>query len=352
VSSLLIRADLGPYREQWDRLVASAPVPSVHLRSWWIEGLAGPHTRFVLVVDGERLLGGVGLEQARRWGITTLRSIGGDLGPVHVDVLAACGEEQVVREHVRRWFSSQRDCVVDLDGVPAGSHLCAALPPAVEQSPRPGVPVCEVPERFDRYLASRSSQLRRRLQEAEERLEQQGGVYRRLEPHQVRSGIAALLGLQAGPSVDARTGDRHEKLREVWQAGAERGEVVVHAIEREGELVAGYLVAVFADTVFGVISGHDGSDGHVRGAEQVLVARTVEDACERRLRRIVLHRCPDPAALEWADELPPLRHLHGAWGERPRRLDRARSVRALAVRKLRGARHRLRLLRRRLRRGR
>ncbi|MFC6345434.1 hypothetical protein ACFP8W_25845, partial [Nocardioides hankookensis] len=57
------RQRLDGRRAAWDGLVADQPVPSPFLRSWWLEGVAPTDTTFVLVLDGERLVGGLALQE-------------------------------------------------------------------------------------------------------------------------------------------------------------------------------------------------------------------------------------------------------------------------------------------------
>src|SRR5438093_9962218 len=79
-----VASELGTFRAAWDALVDGIEVPSPFLRSWWLHHAAGPHPVFVLVLEGETLVGGLALQQDRRWGIPRLRVQGaGALCPDH-----------------------------------------------------------------------------------------------------------------------------------------------------------------------------------------------------------------------------------------------------------------------------
>ena len=67
--SLLVLPQLGRWTAQWDHLVDLSRLPSPFMRSWWLTGTAGPRPRFVLVVQGDLLLGGLALEEGRRLGL-------------------------------------------------------------------------------------------------------------------------------------------------------------------------------------------------------------------------------------------------------------------------------------------
>ena len=119
---------LDGWETQWDRLVDQAPLPSPFLRSWWLTGTGGPQRRFLLVADGERLIGGLALD-GRGWpGLQILHMMGsGYLCPDHMDMVAAPREEQVTIGLLKDWFRRPGGRLVDLEGVPAHSRLTRDL---------------------------------------------------------------------------------------------------------------------------------------------------------------------------------------------------------------------------------
>src|SRR5258708_12847136 len=88
--SLLDVPRLDGWAAQWDQLVASSPLPSPFLRSWWLTGAGGLGRHFLLVVDGAHLLGALALE--RRHPMLSVRMMGdAALRPDHLDLLPAPG---------------------------------------------------------------------------------------------------------------------------------------------------------------------------------------------------------------------------------------------------------------------
>src|SRR5205807_1596939 len=67
---------LGAYADAWDSLVESLPIPSPFLRSWWLDAAAGSRPCIVLVLQRDRLVGGLALESDRHVGIERLRLLG------------------------------------------------------------------------------------------------------------------------------------------------------------------------------------------------------------------------------------------------------------------------------------
>ena len=59
---------LGRYAPAWDALVDQAPLPTPFLRSWWLEHTSCGRPVFVLVLDGEVLVGGIALQEERAVG--------------------------------------------------------------------------------------------------------------------------------------------------------------------------------------------------------------------------------------------------------------------------------------------
>ena len=74
---------LGAYADAWDSLVESLPIPSPFLRSWWLDAAAGSRPCIVLVLQRDRLVGGLALESDRHVGIERLRLLGA--GPLCLD---------------------------------------------------------------------------------------------------------------------------------------------------------------------------------------------------------------------------------------------------------------------------
>ena len=115
---------LDRYASAWDALVDQAPLPTPFLRSWWLEHTSCGRPVFVLVLEGEVLVGGIALQEERRRGGTRLRFMGsGPLCPDHLDLLAAEGREAEVVDAFRASLTAREPAIVDLDGLRAGAFV-------------------------------------------------------------------------------------------------------------------------------------------------------------------------------------------------------------------------------------
>src|SRR5829696_5698407 len=74
--STMVRSSLGPWAAAWNELVAAAPLPTPFLRAWWLEHVPVHRPRFVLVVEGGELVGGLALEERVVAGISFVRMLG------------------------------------------------------------------------------------------------------------------------------------------------------------------------------------------------------------------------------------------------------------------------------------
>lgn len=119
-----LRRDLARWRGSWDALVERQALPSPFQRSWWLaeqDGIA------LLVLDDDRLVGGVALRRSRRLGTTRYTAPGpAVLCPDHLDVVSEPGREDDVAAAVGAWFARQQ-CLVDVRGLVADPLLARAL---------------------------------------------------------------------------------------------------------------------------------------------------------------------------------------------------------------------------------
>ena len=122
---------------------------------------------FLLVVDGDRLLGGVALQEGRRLGLPCFRMLGaGPLCPDHLDLLAVQGEEDVVGRLVGDWLRRPGARLFDLEGIRTDSRLFTVLPNHVRREFLAVAPWVALPADFEDYLAARSANFRRNLRRA------------------------------------------------------------------------------------------------------------------------------------------------------------------------------------------
>ncbi len=315
---VVVRTRLGPHEAAWDALVERLPLPSPFLRSWWLQHAAGPNPRFLLVLEGDALLGGLALEEGRWLGVPRLRMMGaGALCPDHLDIVALPGRGKDVLGAVAAWLCRPGPRLLDLEGVAAGARVAAALPGRVRREVVDVAPWTPLPGDFEDWLRGRSRNFRANLRKAANRLGREGATYRVARGDQMAAALAALRQLHA-----ARWGTRsrflaaYERFAAAGRVGAARGELAVH------ELVAGDTVvaAMGCFEVAGRLSFYQ--SGWVpahrwRNASTLLLARVVEDACRRGCTEIDLLRGNEPYKQGFATavrELLRLRAAHGAAG--------------------------------------
>jgi CelD/BcsL family acetyltransferase involved in cellulose biosynthesis len=279
---LLVRPELGHWAEQWDRLIDRSPLPSPFMRSWWLTGTAGPGHQFVLVVQGDVLMGGIALERRRRLGLPFLTMMGaGPLCPDHLDLLADPGHEDDVETSLGAWLRRSGTRVLDLEGVDDGSLLISALPAPVHRELLAVAPWTALPADPDTYLAARPALFRRNVRRASSRLAAEGAN------HQVKRGSAAIASLDTLRRLHyAQWGNRSRFLPSFdrfvtgCRLAAEVDEIAVHELATVESVIA--IVVVFE--VAGRISLYQSArliEARWRDAMVVLLYAIIRDACTR-----------------------------------------------------------------------
>jgi CelD/BcsL family acetyltransferase involved in cellulose biosynthesis len=310
-----VRATLGGVGDAWDELVEVAPLPSPFLRSWWLDGVAGPNARFVLVRDDTELIGGMALEEHRSLGIARLRPIGMELGADQLDLVAASGREKEVEEALRTWLRGCRARVVDLVG-------CSDRNRFVDILPEPRVEVVEIapwtplPSSFSEYLAERPGKLRSQIDRPERRLRREGASYRVVEPAQADRALADLRRLHAQVfGAESQFLPVFDRFARAAPAGLARGELVMHEFAVDGGTVAVSVCFEVANRLSYYQVGRD-ADRRWRGSGTALIAHSVEHAIESGCRELDLLR--GTAAYKWE------------WGTNQREILRIRAGRGRA----------------------
>lgn len=312
--SVLVLPRLDRWAAQWDELVDLAPLPTPFLRSWWLAGTAGRRPRFLLVVEEDRLLGGLALEEGRRLGVPCLRMMGaGPLCPDHLDLLASQGQETAVAAAAGAWLRRPGARVLDLDGVRAGARLLTALPD-VRREPPAVAPWASLPADPAAYLAGRPTGFRRTLRRASARLAAEGSA------HCVRRGKSAVSALPTLRQLHgAQWGDRSrflpsfDRFAAACSLGAERDEVAVHELTADGTVVA----IMVAFEVAGRVSLYQSArltDARWRDATSVLLAAIITDACVRGFTEVDFLRGDEAYKGNFAPDMRELLRLRGASG--------------------------------------
>jgi CelD/BcsL family acetyltransferase involved in cellulose biosynthesis len=301
VTATEVRASLGDRAGKWDALVDVAPLPSPFLRSWWLEGVAGPGARFVLVLDGDDLIGGVALEEDRPLGIPRLRPIGLPLGADQLDLVALPGREEDAAEALGEWLREHPARVIDLVGCYEHTRLVSVLP-------RPRIEVVDVApwtpllSSFSDYLALRPGQLRSQIDRPRRRLRREGASHRLVEPAEAGRALADLRRLHAqvfGPaSLFLPVFDRFARAA---PPGIARGELVMHEFVVDDRTVAVNVCFEVAERLSYYQVGRD-LDRRWRGSGTALMAHCVEHAIEAGCREFDLMRGSEGYKRLWADE--------------------------------------------------
>lgn len=299
---------LGVHALAWDALVDRMPLPSPFLRSWWLAEVAVGEPRFVLVFDGEELIGGLALQRSTRAGVEVLQFLGTSaLEPDHLDLVAAPDDVATVVAAVRTWLSSG-DRLVDLVGARPAAWVLDAVPGRGEVTELEVAPYVVLPADRADYLAARQGRTRSTVTRTAKRLAKAGVTFRIVGggvvgAADVDRSLAALRDLH-----DGRWGDESGFLAS-WdafaaaaRAGAAVGEVRFH------ELVSadGDIVAIEADFVVGGrMSFYQAgrlTDHELRGSGSVLRYDVIGAAIDTGCTEFDLLRGGEEYKAEWADQ--------------------------------------------------
>lgn len=312
---LLVLSDLGGWASQWDQLVDQSPLPSPFQRSWWLIGTGGARICFLLVVDDNRLLGGVALQNGWRLGLPCFRMLGaGPLCPDHLDLLAAPGEEDVVVRVVGDWLQRPGSRLFDLEGVRADSRLIAVLPAHVRRESLAIAPWVALPADFEDYRAARSASFRRNLRRASTRLTAEGATVR------IERGASAVRSLGAFRQLhSAHWGDRShflpsfERFATACRLAAEVDEVAFHELI-VGETIIAIFVTFEVARRVSLYQSARLTDDRWRDAATVLLAAVIADACTRGLAEVDFLRGDEGYKNGFAPEQRELLRLRAAHG--------------------------------------
>jgi CelD/BcsL family acetyltransferase involved in cellulose biosynthesis len=309
------RSCLGALAAAWDELADRLPLPSPFLRSWWLEATGARRRCFLLVMNRGRLVGGLALEQGRRWPVPWFRLMGaGPLCPDHLDLLAAPGWEDRVAAALAAWMARPGSRVFDLEGVAGDSRIAAALPGRVRRKVLDVAPWAPLPKDSDEWFRQRPRGLRATVGKASRRLAGQGMEHRVVPVEEVEAALETLQRLHK-----ARWGSRsnflasYDRFAAAGRLGAARGEFAFHELTAEETVVA----AVTSFEVAGRISLYQSGrvpEHRWRSATTVLLTRTVQDACRRGFGEVDLLRGNEPYKQNFASDTREILQLQAAKG--------------------------------------
>ena len=308
-----VRPALGSFGSAWDALVDVAPLPSPFLRSWWLEAVAGPDPRFVIVLDEGDLIGGVALEEDRPLGIARVRPIGVVLGADQLDLVAAPGREGEVQEALRGWLAQDRARVFDLVGCSEQTRLAAVLPqPRVEAVDV--APWTPLPPSFSDFLALRPGDLRSQIDRPRRRLRREGVSYRVVEPAEVERALTDLRRLHEHVfGASSQFLPVFDRFARAAPAGLARQELVLHEFVADGRTVAVNVCFEVAQRVSFYQGGRD-TDRRWRGSGTALIAHSVEHGIEAGCRELDLLRGAEGYKRQWATEQREILRLRAGRG--------------------------------------
>jgi CelD/BcsL family acetyltransferase involved in cellulose biosynthesis len=319
IPTVLVRSELGVWAPAWDALVERLPLPSPFLRSWWLETTSGPRPRFLLVVEGETLAGGLALQEERWLGVPRLRMMGsGRLCPDHLDLVAAPDREQAVVKALAAWLGRPGSRILDLEGVAATARVEATLPGKVRRQVIDAAPWAPLPSDPEQWFATRSRNFRANLRKASRRLDEDGVTHRIAPPAPVDASLDSLRRLHA-----AHWGDQSGFLTSFAQfaaaarTGADRGELLIHELVNGDEVIAAVAAMETADRLSLYQSGRS-ADRRWRNATTILLARAVQDACRRGLAEVDLLRGGEAYKHNFASSTREIAQLRAATGGRGR----------------------------------
>src|SRR5215472_3269718 len=306
---------LGSWASQWDELVDLSPLPSPFLRSWWLTGVSGPQSRFVLAVDGDKLLGGLALEESRRLGLLRLSMAGaGPLCPDHLDMLTRPGHEDAVAQVVRSWMNRPGGFLMDMDGIRADSLLMDTLPGRVRVESLAEAPWAPLTDDPDSYRSARPAGLRKTLRRAFSRFEAAGVSYRVSRGRSVAEALETLRQLH-----HAQWGDRSRflpafsRFARACLLGAEADEVAVHEL-RASETVLAIMVSFEVAGRVSLYQSARRTEHCWRDATTALLATITADACVRGFTEVDFLRGEEGYKSNFAPERRRLQRLRTARG--------------------------------------
>lgn len=283
----------------WDRLADAAPLASPFLKSWWLTAVADRHARYLLVLEDDRLLGGLAVRRGRRLGVPVYTALGaGRLCPDHLDLVAEPGRADEVVTALRDWFSRPGARVVDLDGLHEHARVVAALPGAALTT-TDVAPWEPLPADPADYYRARTRTFAKRTGKKQRRAERAGTAFRRLSDAEAAEGLGDLWALHAVRRDRRPLLRSSAQVRRAVLAGTTAGEVWIHVAERDGAR-CGVLLSF---TTGGRLSTYQIArrlEPEHADVGNLLYAAAIEDACREGLTELDLLRGDEPYKLSIA----------------------------------------------------
>jgi CelD/BcsL family acetyltransferase involved in cellulose biosynthesis len=312
---LRVSAGLNQWASQWDELVDASALPSPFLRSWWLSGVAGREPQFAVVVEGDSLLGGIALEQARLLGLPSLRMIGGGLLCAdHLDAVARDDSADRVASALRQWLLRPGERVLDLDGLRPDGLVARALAGASSAEELTQAPWEALPSSASDYLRSRPRTLRRTIGRASDRLGAEGVRHQACRGESVAGALEALRRLHQAQWGDAsRFLPVFDRFAAACVLGTPTDEVAVHQLLAKDDVIACMVTFEVAGRV-SLYQSARRTEPHCRDATIMLLSAIIADACERGLTEVDFLRGEEAYKNSFAPQRRRLVRLRAASG--------------------------------------
>ncbi|CAN5224617.1 hypothetical protein BH09ACT12_BH09ACT12_08720 [soil metagenome] len=312
------RCELGSWSGAWDALAAQADPPSPFSRAWWLERLPESERLFVLVLDGDTLLGGVALRSDRLLGVRRLRMLGnGVLCGDHLDAVHDRARRASVVRELSEWFAAAGPVLLDLTGLVAHSLVADA----VGRTSRP-IDVAPygmvAPTPPGPYLASRSRNLRRSVGRAQRHLADEGYLRQQLAPERVHDAIAWFDQLQRPRPDRAPLLAAWRELDVALTAGLEAGDIRLDVLRRGDDLPVALCVAFWVERRLSLYQVARSLAPEHRDVATVLMVEVIEDAVRQGAVEIDLLRGNEPYKSRLVDDSRTLHRVQRAHGTIPR----------------------------------
>ncbi len=324
---------LTDHRHAWDALVDQQPLPSPFLRTWWLESVAGPRAHYLLILDGDTLVGGLPLTRRRLPGLSIYRFVGqGPLCPDHLDALALPGREDEVVACLRTWFRRPGHRTALLVGLVEDSLLARAWPGWVTTADV--APYGALPKDPDTYLMSLSGNLRHNIRRSTRRVDDAGVESWVATPDTVDRAMQHFGALQSTREGRGHVVTALPVLTRAIRTGVATGEARVDVMEaRDGAPVA--VCITFLDNErMSLYQVARSLEQEYRGAGTAQVSAVIRAGIELGCREFDMLRGPETYKSSFVDCSRDVVALYATHGARARAHVR---LRALAKRGKRAA---------------
>jgi hypothetical protein len=257
---------------------------------------------FVLVLDGDDLIGGVAFQRLYKGSCEWIRLLGdGALEPDHLDLVAVPDRVADVVQAIAGWIRRPGNRVVQLQGLVDASWLVGALPGRARPELLKVAPFTPLPGDMASYLSGRPGQVRSTVKRSTKRLASAGIAARVRDATDVDAALDDLHRLH-----DARWGsqssflDSWPKFSAAIRAGAAAGEVrFTDLADRDGRVVAIELELIVGRRASFYQAGRlDERD--LRGSGSVLKAAVIDRLIDDGCTEFDLLRGDEPYKADWS----------------------------------------------------